>query len=156
VQLLEIAIIEERADHVRWDQLGTERGKLLPGRELETSIGARQRCFETSMEKVAGLNHDHAGIVAVRMAIGQPEELRRLGLLGHAASIDRKVSRFNLADRPGQAGKAPALWGRETKGLEGPGPGEAPSGPTQPNQRRPQRRRSSLKGGRRATAAGPP
>jgi hypothetical protein len=46
------------------------------------------------VEKATGLNHDHSGSAAIRMAIGQPEELRRrFGLLGHASSISRKVNR---------------------------------------------------------------
>jgi hypothetical protein len=33
-QLPEIAVIEKPANHVRRDQLGTKRVKLVPGREL--------------------------------------------------------------------------------------------------------------------------
>jgi hypothetical protein len=39
VQLLQIAVIERPADHVRQDLLGVDRVKLLPGHELELSIG---------------------------------------------------------------------------------------------------------------------
>jgi hypothetical protein len=95
VQLLEIVAIKEPADHVRRDLLGTDRVKLVSGRELETAICACQRSLETSMEKVAGLNDDHPGSAAVRMAVGQPEELRRFGLLGQAASIGRTAARSN-------------------------------------------------------------
>ena len=52
------------------------------------------------MEKAAGLDHDHAGSVAARMAVGQPEELRRFGLLGHARSIDRELHTFNPLREP--------------------------------------------------------
>jgi hypothetical protein len=41
------------------------------------------------MEKAVGLDHDRTSSAAVRMAVGQPEELRRFGLLGHARSIGR-------------------------------------------------------------------
>ena len=51
MQLLEIAVIEKPADHVRRDLLGGERLKLMSGRELELSIGTGQRSRETSMEK---------------------------------------------------------------------------------------------------------
>jgi hypothetical protein len=54
VQLLEIAVVEKPADHVRRDLLGAERGKQVSGRELELSIGAGQRSLETSIEKAAG------------------------------------------------------------------------------------------------------
>jgi hypothetical protein len=47
------------------------------------------------MEKVAGLNHDHPSGVAIEMAIGQPEELRRVRLVGHAASIGLTATRSN-------------------------------------------------------------
>jgi hypothetical protein len=47
------------------------------------------------MEKAAGFHHDHAGSAAVRLAVRQPEEVRRFSLLGHAASIGRKESTFN-------------------------------------------------------------
>jgi hypothetical protein len=87
VQLPEIAIIEKPADHVRRDPLGADQVKLASGRELKIPIGASQRSLKTSMEKVAGLNHDHPSGVAIEMAIGQPEELRRVRLVGHAASI---------------------------------------------------------------------
>jgi hypothetical protein len=50
------------------------------------------------MEKAVGLDHDRTSSAAVRMAIGQPEELRRFGLLGHARSIGREVCAFNLVD----------------------------------------------------------
>jgi hypothetical protein len=49
----------------------------MPGRELKLSIGAGQRSHETSMQKTTGVDHDHAGSVAIGMAIDQPEELRR-------------------------------------------------------------------------------
>jgi hypothetical protein len=48
--------------------------KLVPGRELELTIGAGQRSLEAGMEEIAGLDHDHAGGAAVGMAAIQPEQ----------------------------------------------------------------------------------
>jgi hypothetical protein len=59
--------------------------------------------------RAAGFDSDHAGSVAVRMAIGQPEEIRRFRLLGHAASIGRKLCTFQSSR------KTPALDVRGNK-----------------------------------------
>jgi hypothetical protein len=89
VQLPKIAVIEKPADHVRRDLARALRVKLVPGHELESSIGAGQRSLETSMEKAARLDHDHASGTIVRMAINQPEERRRFGLACRWRSIGR-------------------------------------------------------------------
>jgi hypothetical protein len=49
VQRLKIAVIEKPADHVRWDPACALWIKPVPGRELETAIGAGQRSLGTSM-----------------------------------------------------------------------------------------------------------
>jgi hypothetical protein len=62
----------------------------VPRHELKLSIGTGQRSLETSMEKVVGLDHDHAGNAAVRIAgnaalriaVGQPEEGHGLSVVG--------------------------------------------------------------------------
>jgi hypothetical protein len=71
----------EPANHILGDLLGAERVKLVSARELKLLLGTCQRSLETSLEKAAGLNHDRASGATVRMAIGQPEELRRFRLL---------------------------------------------------------------------------
>jgi hypothetical protein len=80
VQLPEIAIIEEPASHIRRDLLGGTLVKLMPGHEIEFSIGAGQRSFKTSMQKVCGLDYHRPGGAAIGMAIGQPAE-------GHGLSV---------------------------------------------------------------------
>jgi hypothetical protein len=60
-----------------------------------------------SMEKAAGLNHDHTGSACVRMAIGQSEELRRF--VGHAASIGRG------SNRPTEPRPLPKLLGNGSR-----------------------------------------
>jgi hypothetical protein len=70
LELSEIAIIEKPADHVRRDLRGADRVKLMPGHELESSIGAAQRSLQTSMEKGARFCHDYAD--AIRMVVHQP------------------------------------------------------------------------------------
>jgi hypothetical protein len=101
VQLPEIAVIEKPADHVRRDLARAIRVKLVPRRKLETAISAGQRSFETRMEKAVGLDHDHAGSATVRMAAGQPKELRGIGLARHTRSIGRRASTFNGRQNPG-------------------------------------------------------
>jgi hypothetical protein len=49
------------------------------------------------MEKAVGLDHDHTASAAIRMAIGQPEEMRRFRFLGHAGSVGRELATFNSA-----------------------------------------------------------
>ena len=60
------------------------------------------------MEKADGLDHDHADSPAIRMAIGQPEEVRCLRLLGHATSIGQRAmyvqSAPELSPAPAQQG----------------------------------------------------
>ena len=68
MQLLEIAAIQAAAQQVGRNLVCTLRIKLVPRRKLKLSIGSSQRSPETSMEKVAGLDHDHAGNAAVRIA----------------------------------------------------------------------------------------
>jgi hypothetical protein len=63
----------------------------FPGRELQPAIGAGQRSFETRMEKATGLDHDRNSGAAIRMAIGQPEEVPRFGLLGEAMQSQSSV-----------------------------------------------------------------
>jgi hypothetical protein len=101
LELLEIAIIEKPADHVRRDLRGADRVKLMPGHEFESSIGTRQRSFETRVEKVARFFHDHAG--AIRMVVRQPEEGHGLSL-AFRPSIFRR-SRFEWSRR------RRAMWG---------------------------------------------
>ena len=86
-------MIEKPADRVRRDLSGADRVKLMPGHELESSIGTGQRSLETRVEKGARFYHDHAG--AIGMVVGQPEELRLFGFLRHARSIGREQCRFN-------------------------------------------------------------
>jgi hypothetical protein len=118
VQLPKIALVEKPTDHVRRDLACALQIKLVPGRELKPSIGACQRSLETSMEKAVGIDHDQASSAAIRMAVGNPEELRWFGLACHAASIGRELGRFNVVD------ETPALRGRGTV-KPGPGPREA-------------------------------
>ena len=101
LQLPEIAMIEKPADHVRRDLRGADRVKLMPGHEFESSIGTRQRSFETRVEKVARFFHDHAG--AIRMVVRQPEEGHGLSL-AFRPSIFRR-SRFEWSRR------RRAMWG---------------------------------------------
>jgi hypothetical protein len=56
--------------------------KLVPGQELQPTIHAGERGLETSTEKAMRLDHDHAGSVAVRMAVGQPKEGHGLSVAG--------------------------------------------------------------------------
>jgi hypothetical protein len=78
VQLPEIAVTEKPADHVRRDQLGAERVKLVSGRKLKLSIPASRGSLETSMEKAARLDHDHATSAGERVPSlsGQSEDHR--------------------------------------------------------------------------------
>ena len=79
LELLEIAIIEKPADHVRRDLRGADRVKLMPGHELESSIGTRQRSLDTPVEKVARFFHDHAG--AIRMVVVNQKSFGGSGFL---------------------------------------------------------------------------
>jgi hypothetical protein len=88
VQLPEIAAIQAAAQHVRRNLACALRSKLVPGHEFKIAIGTSQRNLETSMEKAGGLDHDHAGNAAVRIAdnaalriaVGQPEEPHQVSL----------------------------------------------------------------------------
>jgi hypothetical protein len=60
VQLPQITVIEQPADHVRRDHLGADRVELVPGQELQPTIGARQRNLETSVQGTVGLDLDLA------------------------------------------------------------------------------------------------
>jgi hypothetical protein len=62
------------------NHLRADRVKLMSGRKRKISIGSGQRSFERSMQKAAGLDHDHASGAAIRMAIGQPKEGHGHGL----------------------------------------------------------------------------
>jgi hypothetical protein len=64
------------------------------------------------MEKAAGLDHDHTSSAGVRVTVGQPEELRRFGFLGHAASIGRELCGFNPAEKPR---RLPKLLGNRSR-----------------------------------------
>jgi hypothetical protein len=68
VQLPEIAAIQAAAQHVGRNLARTLRIKLVSRRELKLSIGDSRPSVDTSMEKVAGLDHDHAANPAVRIA----------------------------------------------------------------------------------------
>jgi hypothetical protein len=68
VQLPEIAAIQAAAQHVRRYLACALRIKLVPGHEFKIEIGTSQRNLETSMEKAGGVDHDHAGNAAVRIA----------------------------------------------------------------------------------------
>jgi hypothetical protein len=83
VRLPQIAVVEKTTHHVRRDLACALLVKPVPGHELKLSIGAGQRSLETTIQKAVGLDHDNAGSPAVRMAVGQPEELRWFGLLRH-------------------------------------------------------------------------
>jgi hypothetical protein len=83
MQLLEIAVIKEPANHVRWDLACAFLVKLVARLEVETAIGAGQRSLKPGMEKITGFDHGHAGSATIRMAVGQPKELRRFGLARH-------------------------------------------------------------------------
>jgi hypothetical protein len=93
VELLEIAAIQAAAQHVLRDLLGALRVKLVPGHEFKIAIGTSQRSLEASMQKAGGLDHDHAGNAAVRIAdnaavriaVGQPEEGHRVSVAGKHA-----------------------------------------------------------------------
>ena len=82
MQLPQIAAVEQPAHHVRRDLVGALLVKLVPGRELELTIGAGQRSLEAGMEEIAGLDHDHAGGAAVGMAVIQPEQGHGLSVAG--------------------------------------------------------------------------
>jgi hypothetical protein len=82
VQPPKISVIEKTADHVRRDLLGADRVKLVPRHELETH--GRRRPAKPSGEHGGGhgLDHDHAGSTATRMAVSQPEEGHGLSVAG--------------------------------------------------------------------------
>jgi hypothetical protein len=117
VQLPEIAVTEKSADHVRRNQLGADRVKLVSRRELKTAIGAGQGSLETGMEKArAGLNDDHSGSAAVRIVVGQPEEGHGLGLLGHPAVSAAEQVPSTRSQSPGPCrssseSRAGTAWG---------------------------------------------
>jgi hypothetical protein len=71
LQLLEIAVIEKPAHHVRRNLACALLVKLVPGHEIKTAIGTGKWSLEASMKKVGGFYHDHAS--AIRIAVGQPE-----------------------------------------------------------------------------------
>jgi hypothetical protein len=77
MQLLKIAVIEKPTDHVRRNQPGTERVKLVRGGKLEASIGAGQGSQEACVKKPARLDYDHASGAAIRVSVAQPEKRRR-------------------------------------------------------------------------------
>jgi hypothetical protein len=133
--LPQIAVVEKPADHVRRDLTCALLVKPVPGHEA--SIGTGKRSLEASMKKPDGLDDDHAGSAAVKMAIGQPEEWRcRFGLLGHAASIGRELCPFDPAEKPRPL---PKLLGNKSRSPHGAIYAGIPHARF---QRQPQRRRS--------------
>jgi hypothetical protein len=93
-QLPEIAVIEKPADRIRRDlacALRIERAAQTRIQDLDRRQPAKP---PGAMEKAARLDHHHTSSTATEMTIGQPEELRRFQLLGHAASIGRGLCRF--------------------------------------------------------------
>jgi hypothetical protein len=69
LQLPEIAVIQEAVHHVLRDLPRAVLVELVPGYEFKIAIRTSRRSLETSMEKAtAGLDHDHVGGTAVRMA----------------------------------------------------------------------------------------
>jgi hypothetical protein len=52
------------------------------------------------MEKAARLDHDYAGSATVRMAVGEPEGLRRFALFCRAAGIGREACSCNPSPDP--------------------------------------------------------
>jgi hypothetical protein len=77
-----IALIETAAYHVRRNLTCALLVKLVPGSELEFSIGTSQRSLQTRMKKAVRFDHDHAGSAAIRMAVGQPKEGHELSVAG--------------------------------------------------------------------------
>ena len=59
--------VEQPADHLRWDLACALLVKLMPGGELELTIGARQRSLETGMKEIAGVDHDYASGAAINL-----------------------------------------------------------------------------------------
>jgi hypothetical protein len=55
--------------------------KLVPGHKFKIAVGASQRGLQAGMKKAVGLDHDHAGSAALRMAIGYPKEGHPLSLV---------------------------------------------------------------------------
>jgi hypothetical protein len=68
---------KEPTHHVRWDVPRAVPVKPMLGHELNLSIGGR-------VQEAGGFNHDHAGSVAIGVAIGQPEEGRGLSVARRA------------------------------------------------------------------------
>jgi hypothetical protein len=66
LQLPEIAAIQKTTHHASRGLLGALPVKLVPGRELESSVGTGHRNFHTGMEKAGELDHDRAGRAAIR------------------------------------------------------------------------------------------
>jgi hypothetical protein len=96
VQVLQIAVVEETANHGRRDVFRALLVKLVAGHELKIAIGASQPSLETSLQKTVGLDHDSAGSAAIRMAICQPEERHPLSLaLPTAVATPRLRSPFS-------------------------------------------------------------
>ena len=73
MQLANIAVVEQPADHVRRNLTRTLGIKLVGAREIEPSIGPRHLRFHAGVKVGVGLNHYYAGEAAVGVAIIQQE-----------------------------------------------------------------------------------
>jgi hypothetical protein len=68
--LLEIAVIEKPADHVRRDLACALQIKLVPGRELKPAIGTGQRSLQTSMQEGVGAQCRWEAVRACHPSLG--------------------------------------------------------------------------------------
>jgi hypothetical protein len=72
--------------------------KPVPGHELKLSIGTGQRCFEASMQKAGGLDHDHARGAAIRCRLTQRRSRYRERAPGDGMNIACKMLPSSLGN----------------------------------------------------------